>query len=47
MLMETGEEESKKLLRKHSRNVYLENLQILQIVESGSRMTVMVDIIST
>ena len=45
--METGEEESKKLLRKHSRNVNLENLQILQIVESGSRMTVMVvDIIS-
>ena len=47
MLKETGEEASKKLLRKHSRNVYLENLQILQIVESGSRMTVMVDIIST
>ena len=46
MLKETGEEASKKL-RKHSRNVYLENLQILQIVESGSRMTVMVDIIST
>jgi len=45
--METREEESKKLLRKHSRNVNLENLQILQIVESGSRMTVMVDIIST
>ena len=46
--METGEEESKMLLRKHSCNVYLENLQILQIVESGSRMTVMVvDIIST
>ena len=46
-MKEIEEEESMKLLRKHSRNVYLENLQILQIVESGSRMTVMVDIIST
>ena len=46
-MKETGEEESRKLLQKHSRYVNLENLQILQIVESGSRMTVMVDIIST
>ena len=45
--MKEIEEESKKLLRKHSCDVNLENLQILHIVESSSRMTVMVDIIST